>query len=79
MLVLFLYPIITILKGKPMNRIIGIVCGAIGTLFMIYFISSKSANLFGTSINASGLGTYVCVVSLIALSVGSLIYPKPSN
>lgn len=79
LLVLFVYPVVAILTDKIMNRPAGIACGAVGTLFMIYFINSKSASLFGTTISSASAGLYICTVALIALAVGSFMYHKSNN
>ena len=79
MLVLFAYPVVTILTGKIMNKPAGFVCGVVGTLFMIYYINSKRASFFGTTVSGAGAGLYICTAALVALAVGSYMYQKSNN
>lgn len=76
-LVAFLYPTLTILMGKHINKILGIVSGGIGIIIMIFYISSKQADLFGASIDVTGTGAYLCIAATILLAIGSLVSTAP--
>jgi hypothetical protein len=76
-LIAFLYPVIAILMGKHIYKIIGIISGGIGIIIMIFYISSKQADIFGTSINATGTGAYLSIIATILLAIGCLICTAP--
>ena len=73
LLIAFLYPVITILTGKQINYITGIISGVVGVIFMFIYMNSKHADLLGTSINATGTGAYIGLVATVILIVGSFM------
>lgn len=75
-LVVFLYPVIMLLKEASINKVISYGCAIVGVIACIGYISSKSVDLFGTTINAASTGPYVFLVACIALGVGTFLHAK---
>lgn len=73
LLVLFAYPVITILADKNRNKIVALVLSLLNVAFVIAFISSKSASLFGTTVNASGTGLYLMLIATIGAAVAGVL------
>nr|WP_106780294.1 hypothetical protein [Lysinibacillus timonensis] len=69
-LVLFIYPAMCAFKGKQINKIGGFVLSLIGIIGMIAYIMSKTADVFGESINLASTGMYVMLISFVVLAVG---------
>lgn len=67
---IFVYPILMVLKDRPIRRIAGIACGAGGILLSMGYIASKEIELFGRSVNAASGGPYLFLLTCIALVVG---------
>ena len=76
---LWYYPAIKVLKNEAIDNKIGLVCGALSVLFTIGYISSKSVELMGNSVNAAGSGAYVFLLASIALVVGVHKYVPASS
>lgn len=66
----FAYPTIMIFQQKNYNKKVSIIVLAIGLVFMLYFLGSKSLDLFGESVNCASTGIYVMIVGLIVSLVG---------
>jgi len=66
---LYVYPMVMLLMKKPINGIVGIVCGAIAVLAAISFISG----LGELGINFSGVGVYVFLASSVGFAVGNIL------
>jgi hypothetical protein len=77
MLVFFIYPVYTVVKDVPLNRILGCICGALAVLATIGYISSKDVNLMGSEVNVAAAGAYIFLLSSVAMVVGSAITKKP--
>ena len=56
---LFIYPVLKILKSEKMSFLPALASGVIMLLITIYFISTKSINVYGESINVSGWGLWL--------------------
>lgn len=68
-LIAFIYPVYAILKNKPIHKISGLACGIIAIVASFIFMNSKSGDLFGTTINATGSGLYVFLIASVVLTV----------
>lgn len=78
---LFLYPLVTLLFGKPMNKILGMALSGVAVFAGIYFAVSKTVEILDSTINAAGSGLYLFIFSSILLLVGVLKYqgvPAPA-
>ena len=78
-LVFFIYPLYAVIKELELNRVVGLVCGALAVVASIWYISSKTVELFGRSVNAAGTGAYVFMLAAIALTVGVFIATKKKD
>ncbi|WP_077614101.1 hypothetical protein [Caenibacillus caldisaponilyticus] len=77
-LIIFIYPVIQLIRHKPINKIAGLILAVIGVIAGIFYISSASVSLFGTSVNLSSTGPYVFIVASVLLAIGSLVQKKPA-
>lgn len=73
-LVLYVYPVYKLLKGVKMNKLIGLICSTLSVIGSIAFLSSKSVDLMGTTVNAAGTGLYLFIIASIMLTVGIIQY-----
>jgi hypothetical protein len=71
---LWIYPVIMLFKNKSIHRIGGLVCSVCSVVFTIGYISSKSIEMFGETINAAATGAYLFLLASIALIVGIVKY-----
>ena len=71
---LWVYPVLMLLKNKPINQIAGLACSILSVLFTLGFITSKSVEMFGKTVNASGSGAWLFLLASIALIIGVLKY-----
>lgn len=72
-LALFIYPLYTTFKGKPMNVIFGLTASLITVALLIYFLVMVPDNLMGQSIHAVGPGLYTALAATILFVIGSFI------
>lgn len=72
-LIAFIYPIYCVFKNKYINKIGGLACGIVALIVSIFYISSKSDELFGASINVAGSGAYLFLISTIGLIIGVVL------
>jgi len=75
-LVFWVYPVLMLFKNKAILRVWGLVCSIASVVVTSAFISSKSGELFGTTVNAAATGAYLFVFASIMLTVGIIKY-KP--
>ena len=73
---LWIYPVIMLFKNKHIHRIWGLVCSICSVVFTLGYISSKSIEMFGETVNAAATGAYLFLLASIALIVGIIKY-KP--
>ncbi|GAA0327295.1 hypothetical protein GCM10008967_17250 [Bacillus carboniphilus] len=78
LLIPFIYPVYRVLKGLSLNRVIGLICGVIAIIGSILFLSSKSVDFMGETINGAGSGLYLCVAAAVLLTVGVFL-DKPKQ
>jgi len=77
-LALYVYPVLILFKNKPMNKIWGLVCSILSVVLTIAYISSKSIEIFDSSVNAAATGAWLFLLSSIALIFGVIKY-RPST
>lgn len=75
-LLIFIYPLVCVFQGKKINKVGGYVLSLIGIAGMIAFIMSKTADVFGESINLASTGMYVMLISFVILAVGIYLDTK---
>lgn len=73
-LILYIYPAYKLLKGAQLNKLIGLICSILAVVSSIAFLSSKSVDFFGSTVNAGGVGLYLFIVASIMLTVGIIKY-----
>lgn len=76
---LFVYPVLKLLKNQDMSKWIGMTCAVLSVLFTLIYISSKTIDLFGRSVNASSFGSHLFLIASIALIVGVVKYKKTND
>ncbi|WP_256762064.1 hypothetical protein [Cohnella sp. WQ 127256] len=69
-LILFIYPVIKLLQDKPLNKMVGYICAGLGVICGIWYISSKTTDFLGTTINAASTGPYVFIAACVLLAFG---------
>ena len=74
LVILYLYPVITIFKNRIMKKTIGIFMSVISIVCVISYIMSKQMILFEKSVNASGVGPFVFIIGSIILLIGVIKY-----
>ena len=76
----FAYPVIMIIYNRPISWLWGSLCGLIPIPILIWYIYSKSEHLefMDKTVNCSGNGPIVFMISSIALVVGVLLH-KPKS
>ncbi|MFD2672691.1 hypothetical protein [Marinicrinis sediminis] len=67
-LIVFIYPVVAVVRNKPLNKVIGYVCAAAGVLLGLWYINSK-ATVMGESIAASGPYVFIIASALLAFGV----------
>ncbi len=72
----FVFPLLMLLKKRPIHLVGGIVCGALGIVCSLGYIASKQVEIFGHSANFASGGAYVFLLCCVALIVG-VVKHKP--
>ena len=70
----WLYPVIMIFKNKSIHRVWGLVCSIASVICSLGYISSKSLDLFGETVNATASGAYLFLFASIALIIRVIKY-----
>lgn len=70
------YLIYLVVMNKEMNRVLGLVLSGASALGAIYFMTSKSLDMFGSSANVSGSGLYLFLLASLVFVAGIYMY-KP--
>ena len=74
LLAFWIYPSIILFNQRPINKLWGGLSSLGSVLSACGYISSKSIELFGETLNASAGGAYLFLIASIALLVGVLKY-----
>lgn len=67
---LFLYPLLMLLKEKNINLLAGYTCSILGVLLGMIYVFSKSGEFAGVRFNAAGLGPYLFIIACGLLAYG---------
>ncbi|MBW3539856.1 MAG: hypothetical protein KY476_06270 [Planctomycetes bacterium] len=70
----FVYPVLMLMKQRPIHRNWGIGCAAGGIVLAIGYIASKSGEIFGRSVSFAGAGPVLFLLASAALLAGVLKY-----
>lgn len=73
---LYVYPMLKLLKNQDMKKWLGILFGALSVLFTIIYISSKTLDVFGKTMNASSFGAHLFLITSVILIIGITKYQK---
>lgn len=73
-LVFYIYPVFTLLKEKPINKIGGIISSLLAVILTFMFMLSKSVDVFGETVNGAGVGIYLFILASIGLVIGVVKY-----
>lgn len=76
---LWAYPVLMLLKGLPIRRSWGMALAGASVVLTLIYISSKSIEVFGKSINAAAGGAWLFLLVSIALAVGIAKYVPVSK
>ncbi|HCF92904.1 MAG TPA: hypothetical protein DER58_10595, partial [Firmicutes bacterium] len=76
-IVCYLYPVIALLTGKRVNRILGAVCGILAIAASVTYISSNTLVLYDTPLSLTGAGTWVFMLTAVMLIVASVMGAGP--
>jgi len=72
-LALFIYPLYTVFRGKPMNIIFGLTASILTVALLIYYLATVPSDLMGQSIHPTGSGLYTALAASIIFVIGSFI------
>ncbi|MGM0472006.1 MAG: hypothetical protein ACQEQI_06985 [Bacillota bacterium] len=75
-LLLFIYPVYKLLQGKEINKVLGVLLSGLSVVMTLFYISSKSQEIFGEQINVASNGVYLFLVASLGLLFGVLKYEK---
>jgi len=70
----YIYPVMRLLKNEDMNKLWGRICSIGSVITAIIYISSKTIEVFGSTVNAASTGAYLFLFASIALIVGTEKY-----
>lgn len=73
----YLYPVIALLTGRKVNRILGVLCGILAIAATVTYISSNTLILYDTPLSLTGAGTWVFMLSAAVLIVASVMGAGP--
>lgn len=77
-LALWIYPLLMLLKNQAIDKKWGLTCSITSVVFTLGYISSKSIEIFGRTVNAAAVGAYIFLLASIALIVGVTKYTPNS-
>lgn len=75
---LWVYPVLMIFKNKVIEKSWGLACSIISVVGTLGYISSKSIDLFGETVNVAANGAWLFLIASVALVVGVVKY-TPGN
>ncbi len=73
-LILYIYPVYKLLKDAELSKVLGLLCSILAVISGIAYLSSKSIDLFGTTVNAGGTGIYIFIIASVILTIGVVKY-----
>ena len=72
----YVYPMLMLLQKQPIHKGAGIACGALAIVGTLWWILHYRADVFGQTIDASGIGSKIFLLASIALTVGVVMMVK---
>ena len=76
---LYVYPLMQLFKNENINKVWGRICSIGSLVCVILYISSKTIEVFGSTVNAASTGAYLFLFSAIALIIGIEKYAIINN
>ena len=76
---LYVYPLMQLFKNESINKVWGRICSIGSLVCAILYISSKTIEVFGSTVNAASTGAYLFLFSAIALIIGIEKYDIINN
>jgi hypothetical protein len=70
----WIYPLLMLFKNKAISRLWGLTCSILSVVVTIVYISSKSVELLGKTVNVAATGAWLFLLASIALIFGVLKY-----
>ena len=75
----YIYPLMQLWKNENINKLWGRICSIGSLVCVILYISSKTIEVFGSTVNAASTGAYLFLFSSIALIIGIEKYTTINN
>ncbi|MEN1966815.1 hypothetical protein WMZ97_01955 [Lentibacillus sp. N15] len=72
-LLLFIYPVYSVLARKSLNRIAGVAVSVIAIGVLISFLTTLPVEVMGQSVQAVGAGLYIGLAASVILGIGTVI------
>ncbi len=72
-ILLFIYPLYTILANRPMNFMVGLALAIFSILFLVYHLTSSLGEYMGAMIHVAGAGLYTGIFATILFLVGIIV------
>lgn len=72
-LILFVYPLFTVIANKSMNLMIGLALAIFALLFLVYYATSTSEAYVGSAFSVAGAGLYAAIIATILFLAGIII------
>ena len=69
-ILLFLYPVLAVIREKRMNKLLGCSMAAAGIVLGLIYIFSKTADILGMTIHAAASGPYLFLAACGLLILG---------
>lgn len=69
-ILLFVYPFLTVMREKRMNKLLGYLMAVVGIVLGLIYIFSKTTDFLGTTINVASSGPYLFMASCGLLALG---------
>jgi len=74
LLLFWLYPVLTVLMNKTMQRWLGGIMGVVSAALTMAYIASKTTVLFGETRNFAAMGADAFMLSSLVMVVGCFMY-----
>ncbi|MEK3732310.1 MULTISPECIES: hypothetical protein [Paenibacillus] len=66
----FIYPLVQVLRDKPLNKLVGYILALLAVIFTAMFVNSKTVDFFGETVRGAGAGPYLFMVACGLLTFG---------
>lgn len=76
-LIIFIYPLITVFQNENMHKALGYGCGVSAIGICLWFIGRSSGEFLGSFISVAGIGVYMFIAACLLFMFG--IYKQEEN